>query len=448
MSAALRLACGFAACLFVITPAQAASPLAGQWEGALSRDGAIQRIALDIPEVGDEKSGTLTATIDIPELGMFEEPVREIQHRGSRVKLHILYGAFVCRLHESVGEITGTNGKWGPPLRIHLKRTPALRVPISKERVRFKSGDVELEGTLVRPAGGHAIPAIVCIHGSDQPTREVWEYRGIGHALARSGFAALIYDRRGYGASDGEEKGVTFDDLAADAIAAAALLKGRADIRSDKIGIYGASQGGWVGPLAARRSDLFAFVIAQSGPATSVWEQERDRVEGTLRRDGFSTQQIAQALSLTDQIFEFAESGENWDALSRKVAAAEREGWAKHMQLPKSPEDALGWRDQRFDPAETLRSLKKPMLALFGDDDVLVPCEKNIDKLKAFANEAGNDRVTIKRFPGVGHGLEAPGTLTADAWDWPKGVWVWPRKAPGYYESIIDWTREQTQSAR
>jgi hypothetical protein len=59
--------------------------------------------------------------------------------------------------------------------------------------------------------------------------------------------------------------GATFSDYADDAAAATEYLRTRSEVKTKHIGIWGLSQGAWIGPLAVTRSDRFAFIVMVSG---------------------------------------------------------------------------------------------------------------------------------------------------------------------------------------
>src|SRR5438270_827599 len=67
--------------------------------------------------------------------------------------------------------------------------------------IQFTNGDVHLAGTVYLPERGYHLPGIVVLHGASEPTREAACYQHLRKALPAIGFAVLIYDRRGSGAS-------------------------------------------------------------------------------------------------------------------------------------------------------------------------------------------------------------------------------------------------------
>lgn len=120
----------------------------------------------------------------------------------------------------------------------------------------------------MRTPGWH--PAIILIHGAGGtiPTRDFgyWSSFFSGH-----GVAVLAFDKRGGGASSGDANTATYEDLADDVLAGLTYLQSRSVIDADRIGFYGTSNGGYIAPLAAARSqDRVAFIAVRSGSARRV----------------------------------------------------------------------------------------------------------------------------------------------------------------------------------
>jgi alpha-beta hydrolase superfamily lysophospholipase len=110
----------------------------------------------------------------------------------------------------------------------------------------------------VLPADSHSHPAVVLFHGSGAQERDLFTARW----FAEQGIAALAFDKRGVGKSTGNFRTVPFMELCDDGLAAIDYLKSRKEIDAKRIGVWGLSQGGWLGPLAASRSPEVSFVIA------------------------------------------------------------------------------------------------------------------------------------------------------------------------------------------
>ncbi len=140
----------------------------------------------------------------------------------------------------------------------------------------IRNGAILLGGRLTLPSTPGPHPVIVAVHGSGRATRTRDNYP----ALLKVGIAVLRYDKRGCGESTGTYEGVgpgnsvrVFKDLASDALAWVEFLRNHKDIDSQKIGLIGPSQAGWIIPLAASQSKNVAFVVNISGPAVSVGQE-------------------------------------------------------------------------------------------------------------------------------------------------------------------------------
>ncbi len=170
--------------------------------------------------------------------------------------------------------------------------------PYRTEAVRFRSATANLGGWLLVPNTPGPHPAIVMIHGSGPSTRQ--SLLPFADVFARNGIAVLVHDKRGSGQSTGSFARATFDDLAQDALAGVALLKGHPDIDGQHIGLLGTSLGGWVAPHAASMSADVRFVIVEAAPATTPAEHERERVQRQMRADGVALDVIAKARAYMD----------------------------------------------------------------------------------------------------------------------------------------------------
>lgn len=60
-----------------------------------------------------------------------------------------------------------------------------------------------------------------------------------------------------------------------------------------------------------------------------------------------------------------------------------------------------------YDPVETIKRIAVPTLALFGENDRLVPPSSNEQRLREnFGTRSGNSDLHIHTIPGVNHGFE------------------------------------------
>lgn len=243
--------------------------------------------------------------------------------------------------------------------------------------IQFRSGDITLAATLVVPS--NMVAAVVVVDGAGKKLRRV----SLAQELARKGVAALTYDKRGVGKSQGIYAGPevgtnntdpgNLDLLAGDAAAAVKELWHEISSPSAPVGLLGFSQAGWIIPLAAARTPDVKFIILWSGPLVTTLEQLRFQ-------------------HLTDGKADF------WDHHSE---AEVRE----HVRS-----DPDRYLLVATDPVDSLRKISIPGLWLYGDRDVSVPVQLSIERLKALA--ASGKPFEYRLFPGFGHDLSSDEPLS------------------------------------
>lgn len=288
--------------------------------------------------------------------------------------------------------------------------------------VQFSNDEVTLSGTLVLPKTDGPHPAVVFIHGSGKNTRE--HLRFFADRFAPYGIAGLVYDKRGVGDSTGvfpDDLISSFGDLADDAIAGRSFLRERSDIDSDRIGFWGFSQGGWLAPLAASRSDKTAFVVCVGGPGVDGETQMQYAIPNLMRAEGYAEKEIDQTLHdrtyLQKLLQEIADSGQGWDELDAQVDRIRKTGLPLYVGIPETEGRDLrdvinleAWRSEgseanAHDPYAVLAKLTCPVLSIYGECDASVPVAKSVEVFKEALDEAGNSDYTIKVFPKANHGV-------------------------------------------
>jgi dienelactone hydrolase len=296
-----------------------------------------------------------------------------------------------------------------------------------EEAVHVANGNVTLAGTLVLPDGLQRHPAVVLFHGSGPQQRDLFTARW----FAKQGVAALAYDKRGVSESTGDFRNVPFMELCGDGLAAIEYLKSRKDIDPKRIGVWGLSQGGWLGPLAASRSSDVAFVIAVSGPAVSPGEQMIFYYANELRANGVPEGDVQAASILRRNVWNYLSTGNGYENAKRELNQARTKPWYNEVKtqndglfapLPSPAE--IGRPDYRYarwfkqemnyDPVPALRALHVPALFLFGDEDRLVQVDESVAVIQRVLKESGNRDFTIRVFHRVEHDMTDSATGNTD----------------------------------
>ena len=340
---------------------------------------------------------------------------------------------------ERTGAVTGFSWRRGDEPQRMAQRAATER----SEEVRFANGDVRLSGTLLRPTTTAPVPAVILVHASGAEDREY--VLPLTRFLVRRGVAILGFDKRGVGGSTGDWRTASFDDLAGDVIAAHRYLQTRADIRRDQIGLLGWSQAGWVMPLAATRDTTIAFLISVSGAGVPAAETTIDQARNEMTARGMKPETIGAIVGLMQLQYRYARTGQGWDEYTAgrdKLVA----------RFGRAPETFPGTRDDPYwdfirrlyfhDQAATLRQLRIPTLALFGELDNNIVAEKNRAAWEAALTAAGNRDFALHVVPRANHlMLEAKVGSNAEMPSLQRFV-------PEYSRIVVDWLSSRVPGER
>ncbi len=367
---------------------QSADALVGHWLGNASYRDATVRLELDVERRGD----SLAARITSDELLIRDSPIATFAYAEPRVHFVIpdeeapLTFDGWLRRNLIVGAFTSS--RFPHPERkatlpqLSLRRTYPSTFPYRVDTLRFAGSGVWLAGRLYTPLTQGPNPGVVLMQGSTQNLGA--SLNALADRFARAGFVAIVYDKRGSGASSGDPDGYTLADLVADAGGAFRLLRSRPDVDSTHVGFWGLSQGAFLAPQVAM-ANRAAFVVAVSGPAWTLGENFawQDSVRGRPTRGGRYPQWFVQA--------------------------------------------------RATDPLPSWRALRVPVLAIYGERDELVPGPRSAATLEATLRGARHPDATVRVFPRANHVLKLQ----------PSGAepFDWPREVPGAVDTMVSWMR-------
>jgi alpha-beta hydrolase superfamily lysophospholipase len=393
-------------------------PADGTWEGTMRRGTATLPVRLRLDARGAH--GWFSA----PDLGAIDIPLARV-HVSRAVHCELVGDRTTTFFDATVAgnAMTGTfrEGALRPgTIRLHRVAGVAAR-PYALQQVTFANGSVRLGGTVYVPRAPGKHPAVVLVHGSGPEGR--WATAYIADALARRGVVALAYDKRGVGASSGDWRTSTLEDLAADARIAVHLLAERPDVDPARVGVYGHSQGAEIAPQIARDNPEVRWIAAADGPIGPLYRQDIFRVDTALAKR-YSGDALARAEALYAEMVDVARTGAPHDKLRADIAAAGGAPWLDDLAIPNDDNWIWAWYAKvgDYDNTDAWAHVTVPVLVLFGENDAVVPERESVADTLRVLHAHGNDRVTVRIFPGADHTLRIA----------PAGADGWPRNAPGF----------------
>ena len=345
-----------------------------------------------------------------------------------------------------------------------LARSPRYR----ESQATFDAGGARLAGTVIVPNTPGPHPAAVVVHGAAGAGRDFC--RLFAQPLLDAGVAALVYDKPGYGQSEGDGDASTFAQADA-ASAGMDLLASLPDIDASRIGLMGFSNGMWSVPmLAARRPDV-AFIVGIGSPGVSMADSEIHRRTKVLRDSGVGFSTVVAAGAAWRCVFAIVGSGAATEDVTHRLDEALRElGAAEDLRSYEIPDYArenpmlspippmLAMEDLiamvsgnpdpqvTHDPVMDYARVRCPVFLQYGSEDTSVPVAASIESIERAFSHSGV-RPTIRVYPGLEHMLNVVADditgLTPEAAMYGFHRF---RFGPGTSQDLTDWLRHTVRA--
>jgi fermentation-respiration switch protein FrsA (DUF1100 family) len=289
------------------------------------------------------------------------------------------------------------------------KSTQEYSPPEYSNKETFTETEVEvgvegwlLPGTLSLPKGNGPFLAIVLVHGSGPNDRDESlgpnkSFRDLAWGLASRNIAVLRYEKRTkiHGQKMIAEKDVkltVYEETIEDALSAADLLRATNRIDAKNVFILGHSLGGMLIPRIANADSKNTGFIIMAGPTRPLEDLFVEQIEYIFLLDENLSDEEKSNL---DQIKSTAQkiknlTPENSIQLTERFLGAGADYW---LDL------------KEYDPAETAKSVDRPILVLQGGRDYQVTIE-DFDGWKTTLQDKNN--VEYKMYPALNH-LLIPG---------------------------------------
>ena len=441
-----------------------AQDISGAWHGKLSLPTGSLTIVFHISQTEQD---VYVTTLDSPDQGANGIKTQTTSFNDSTliIQIPVIHASYKGKLN-SDNTINGTFTQ-GMPLPLNLKKGEASRpkrpqepqppFPYRSEEVtvRNERDEINLAGTLTLPEKGTKFPAVVMVTGSGAQNRdeEIMGHKPffvIADYLTRNGIAVLRCDDRGTAASQGTHATATNEDFATDTEAMVNYLRSRKEINAKKIGIIGHSAGGIIAFIVAQKDPSIAFVVSLAGAGVRGDSLMLKQVELISKSQGMpdavwqgmkpSIRNRYAILQQTDKTPEELQK-ELYADVTKTMSPEQLKDLNTIQQLSAQISSMTSpWYLHfiRYDPAQDLKKLKCPVLALNGEKDIQVDAAMNLAAIQERITGNGNKNVTVKAYPNLNHLFQTceKGTL-AEYGQLEETI------NPEVLKDIIEWIRKQ-----
>ncbi len=307
---------------------------------------------------------------------------------------------------------------------------PVPPFPYDEEEVTIENqqDDLTLAGTLTIPRQPGRHPAVILISGSGPSDRDesIMEHKPflvLADYLTRRGIAVLRYDDRGTAGSTGKFSHATTADFARDASAAVEFLKQHERINPTEIGLAGHSEGGLIAPMVVGLRDDVAFVVLLAATGVEGFRITHSQTEAMLRAVGTDEAEIAIGMAVQRAVIDVArkasphadfseELDEAVEKVIQTVAESDREEAGKNIRLAirnekRRLQDAWMRFFLSYDPRPALRSIKCPVLAIWGSKDLQVLPDLNLPEIEKALAASGNPDYEVVELENLNHLFQA-----------------------------------------
>jgi len=260
-----------------------------------------------------------------------------------------------------------------PTASLVVIRSDLANVLAREERLAVEGDDdvfigatgFSLGGTLTKnPATTGRAPAVVLVSGPGPQDRDYLShgiplYAQLARSLSAAGYIVVRYDARGMGRSGGRAESSRMQEYTDDVVSVVEWLRRRPDVDRDRIALVSYGDTGAIALSAGRRTDRVGAVALINTPGRTGREVTMERQALALDATSLPDTEKQNRLALQARVLDAVVTGNGWDLITDEIRSQADTPWFKSWLL--------------FDPAEMIRRMGQPILALHGALDTELP---------------------------------------------------------------------------
>jgi len=302
---------------------------------------------------------------------------------------------------------------------------------MDEQAVEIQTPQGKLTGSFVLPKKyTNKLGLVLFIHG-DGPIDATHEdgYKPLWERLASLGYASLSLNKRGINGSEGNWEHQSIDDRVEEDRQAIAWAKEQPMIDEKQIGVWGASQAGWVIPKLAKQEPL-AFSLLLS-PAINWISQGEYNTRSEMLAAGKSEAEIQDKLAYNRQVRQLLEkhaSYEEYVKIARENSLMSRDRWI------------FAGKNVMSDATDDLHNFNSPVLLILGEEDINVDVK---DTERVYRDIVKPELLTVAVFSDADHSMLSKQTVNSNLRATLISLFA-PRQItiPGYMDAIEQFLRK------
>ena len=298
------------------------------------------------------------------------------------------------------------------------------------EHIFIPASGFNLAATISKPTSvAGRLPAVILVAGSgpidrDELVAGIPVFGQLAESLADAGFLVVRYDKRGVGQSGGRLETATLSDLADDVLSVVQFLRKRNDVDSNRIAVFGHSEGASLALIAASREKRIAALILGGAVASKGTDLVLEQQQHMLEQSSLPQADRLKATELQKNILDAVVTGRGWEQIPPEVRRQVDTPWYRSLLI--------------FDPLPIFGKVRQPILVVHGELDRQVPIH-HADELAQLARaRAKAGAADYVKLPALNHIFVPATTGEVSEYAVLKDRAVSPQLAT----VILDWLRK------